>query len=156
MSLLVFDPHLDREWVAEAGAVPASLSELMRQSDFLTIHCPLEEETRCLIGEKEFSAAKAGLRLVNCARGGIVDEAALYRAIVDGRVAGAALDVFEKEPPEGCHLLDLDRVVVTPHLGASTQEAQVRVAVSLAEDLLRVFRGEEPDSPVNRPAKPGG
>lgn len=152
MRLCVFDPHLDREWVTEAGASPASLEELMRESDFVTIHCPLEEETRCLIGDKQLGLAKEGARLINCARGEIVDEKALYRGIVEGRVAGAALDVFEEEPPVGSPLLDLECVVVTPHLGAQTEEAQVRVAVAVAEDLLRVFRGEQPDSPMNQVA----
>jgi len=153
MTVLACDPFLDSGRITLSGAMPVNLEGLLSQSDFVTVHCPLIEETRCLIGKKELALAKEGVRIVNCARGGIVDEEALYEALVEDRVAGAALDVFEEEPPLHCPLLSLENVIVTPHLGASTREAQDRVGLTIAEDLLRVFRGEEPDSPVNQPQR---
>jgi len=136
MEVRGFDPFLPEEVVARYGFSMLPLPDLVALSDFLTIHVPLNPQTRHLIGEAELSRCKPGLRLVNCARGGIVDEAALERAINENRVAGAALDVFEKEPPGSAHpLLGRDEVVATPHLGASTLEAQEKVAVRIAEQM---------------------
>ncbi|HLB24928.1 MAG TPA: NAD(P)-dependent oxidoreductase, partial [Nitrospirota bacterium] len=106
------------------------------RSDFITIHTPLTDETRGLISAKTIKKMKDGVRIINCARGGIVDEAALYEALKSGKVAGAALDVFAKEPPEGNPLMGLDNFICTPHLGASTREAQENVAVAVAEQIV--------------------
>src|SRR5207244_3404439 len=113
-----------------------SFEDAVTRSDFLTIHTPLTSETRGLIGPDAFAKMKQGVRVINCARGGLVDEAALYEAIKSGIVAGAALDVFEQEPPPADHpLLGLDEVIATPHLGASTTEAQEGVAFTVAEQV---------------------
>src|SRR5690606_18611655 len=107
--------------------------------------------TRGLIGPRQFALMKDGVRIINCARGGIIDEQALYEALQSGKVAGAALDVFEQEPPWGSPLLESDKVIVTPHLGASTVESQVNVAVEVAAEVLRALRGELVRHPVNLP-----
>jgi D-3-phosphoglycerate dehydrogenase len=113
-----------------------SLDDLYTRADFITIHTPLTAETRGLIGRDTIARMKRGVRIVNCARGGIVDEAALAAAIKEGQVAGAALDVLEKEPAPPDHpLLQLEQVICTPHLGASTGEAQVNVAVAIAQQV---------------------
>ena len=132
MHVAVADPFLSRERARELGVERIGLEELLRQADVVSIHAPLNESTRALIGADELAAARDGLLLVNCARGGIVDEEALYHALVSGKVAGAALDVFEREPPRESPLPALDNVVATPHLGASTAEAQEKVALQIA------------------------
>ena len=137
MEILGFDPFLPEEVVARLGFEMVPLTDLLARSDFLTIHIPLNAQTRHLVGAAELEKCRPGLRIVNCARGGIVDEAALAKAIQEGRVAGAALDVYEKEPPGAGHpLVGLDAVVATPHLGASTFEAQEKVAVRIAEQIV--------------------
>jgi D-3-phosphoglycerate dehydrogenase len=139
MTVIAYDPFLTQEAAQRLGVELVDLDALYRRADFITIHLPLSRETRGLIGAAELGRMKDGVRLVNCARGGIVDEAALAAAIRAGKVAGAALDVFEREPPWGSPVLDLDPVVVTPHLGASTEEAQTAVALAIAgqvADLL--------------------
>lgn len=125
MRLVAYDPYVAHERARQMGVELLPLGELMGQSDFVTVHLPKTPETTGLVGEKLLAGAKPGLRLVNTARGGIVDEAALATAISEGRVAGAALDVFATEPPgpASAALLALEQVVVTPHLGASTRGA---------------------------------
>ena len=135
MTVVAYDPYLGSDVATGLGVELADLDALLRRSDFISVHVPLTQETQGLIGAAELARAKPGVRIVNCARGGIVDEAALAAAIRAGRVAGAGLDVFEREPPWGSPLLDLDSVVVTPHLGASTEEAQTRVAVAIAQQV---------------------
>ena len=126
---------------------------MLQNADYITVHTPLTEETRHMISGKEFALMKKGARLVNCARGGIIDEAALVEAIKEGKVAGAAMDVFEKEPiaPES-ELLKLDNVVVTPHLGASTEEAQVNVAVEVSEIVRDALLGRGIRNAANYPS----
>ena len=137
MEILGFDPFLPEDLVARLGFRLLPLHDLLSEVDFLTLHVPLNSQTRHLIGRAELARCKPGLRLLNCARGGIVDEKALAEAIHEGRVAGAALDVFEQEPPGPRHpLAGLEQVVATPHLGASTLEAQEKVAVRIAEQML--------------------
>lgn len=136
MKVLAYDPFITREVAAKAGIELGTLDEIFQRADFITVHTPLTEETRGIIGEAAFAKMKDGVRIINCARGGLVDEEALYNAIKSGRVKGAALDVFVKEPVPADHpLLTLDEVVVTPHLGASTSEAQDSVAVTIAEQV---------------------
>jgi D-3-phosphoglycerate dehydrogenase/(S)-sulfolactate dehydrogenase len=137
MEVRGFDPFLPEEVASRLGFTMLPLQELVAQADFLTVHVPLNSQTRHLIGAAEMTRCKRGMRLVNCARGGIVDEQALARALDEGRIAGAALDVFEAEPPGPGHpLVTRDTVVATPHLGASTVEAQEKVAIRIAEQMV--------------------
>ena len=133
MKVLAYDPLLNEERAQAVGVTLATVEEICRHADFITVHTPLTRETEGLLGEKEFSLMKHGVYVVNCARGGIIDETALYNAIKSGKVAGAALDVFTQEPPIGHPLLSLEQVIATPHLGASTHEAQVHVAVDVVD-----------------------
>ncbi len=133
MRVIVADPFLSAEQARELGVESVDLDNLLRRADVISVHTPLNETTRGMIGAKELAATKTGVRIVNCARGGIVDEEALHDALVSGHVAGAALDVFSTEPPGDHPLLALDNVVATPHLGASTAEAQENVARQIAE-----------------------
>ncbi len=134
MKVIAFDPYLSGEVGKSLGVEIVELPVLLRNSDFIDIHTPLSENTRHMISDKEFAVMKDGVRIINCARGGIIDEQALVKAIKQGKVAGASLDVFEKEPfPSDYEILKLDNVITTPHLGASTEEAQVNVAIEIAE-----------------------
>jgi D-3-phosphoglycerate dehydrogenase len=151
MKILGYDPIVSAEKARSMNVEPVELDTLIRESDFITFHVPLTEQTRNLITADHFAAMKQGVYIINCARGGIVNEDALYEAVRDGRVAGAALDVFEHEPPFDSPLLALDAVVVTPHLGASTGEAQVNVAREVAEHVVRALKGEPVPSAVNVP-----
>jgi len=136
MRVIAFDPFVTAEVAARLHVELVSLEDLYARADFITIHTPLTAETRGLIGRDSIARMKRGVRIINCARGGIVDEAALAAAIQDGQVAGAALDVLEKEPAPPDHpLLKLDQVICTPHLGAATGEAQVNVAVAIAAQV---------------------
>ncbi len=136
MNIMAYDPFLNEEKAKALGVKAVSLEELIKNADVITIHTPLTEETRGMINAGTIAKMKNGVMLINCARGGIVDEGALYDALKSGKVAAAGLDVFEKEPPVNCPLLELDNVVVTPHLGAATQEAQENVAVAIAEQIV--------------------
>jgi D-3-phosphoglycerate dehydrogenase len=136
MKIVAFDPFVAPEQARDSEIALAPLEELFASADFITVHTPLTAETRGVIGPEAFASMKQGVRVINCARGGLVDETALYEAIKAGKVAGAALDVFVKEPPPPDHpLLLLDEVIVTPHLGASTTEAQEGVAFTVAEQM---------------------
>lgn len=140
MKILAFDPFISPEQALDLELETAPLDEVFARADFLTLHTPLTPETRGMIGREAFARMKKGVRLVNCARGGLINEQALYTAIKEGQVAGAALDVFEQEPPPTDHpLLALEEVIVTPHLGASTKEAQENVAVTVAEQMRDYF-----------------
>lgn len=153
MQVLGYDPFLTEERAKEIGVVRVSLDEAIAQADFITVHTPLTKDTRHLLNDEAFARMKDGVRLVNCARGGIIDEAALVRALEMGKVAGVALDVFEQEPVKPEHpLLQFKNVVVTPHLGASTVEAQVNVAIDVAEEVGRVLAGLPFRNAVNLPA----
>jgi D-3-phosphoglycerate dehydrogenase len=136
MNIVAFDPFIAPEQARDLEIQLATLEDLFGRADFITIHTPLTAETRGVIGRDAFSRMKKGVRIINCARGGLVDEGALYEAIKSGTVAGAALDVFVDEPPAADHpLLMLDEVIATPHLGASTTEAQEGVAFTVAEQM---------------------
>ncbi len=152
MKILAYDPFLSKEVAEGLGVEIVELKELFERSDYITVHTPLTEETKHIISEEEFKIMKKGVRLINCARGGIIDEAALITAIKEGKVAGAALDVFEKEPVAAdSELLKLDNVVVTPHLGASTEEAQVNVAIEVAEIVRDALLGKGIRNAANYP-----
>jgi len=136
MKVIGYDPYLSPEAAARKKVDLVSLDELFARSDFITLHTPLTASTKNLLTASSFAKMKKGVRIINCARGGIIDESDLYEAIVIGKVAGAALDVFEKEPPGKNPLLELDQVICTPHLGASTTQAQVKVSLAIAEQVV--------------------
>jgi D-3-phosphoglycerate dehydrogenase len=137
MKVIGYDPFISPESIARMGVEPASLEEIFTKSDFVTVHVPLTPETQGLINRGAFAKMKTGVRIINCARGGIVDEKDLADAIREGKVAGAALDVYVDEPPSPDHpLLKMDQVITTPHLGASTDEAQLNVAIAVAEQMV--------------------
>lgn len=142
MRLVAFDPYISADRARAMGVELRSLEEVFAESDFVTIHTPKTPETTGLVGRDLLAKAKPGIRIVNTARGGIVDEEALADAIREGRVAGAALDVFATEPASASPLFELDSVVVTPHLGASTEEAQDKAGVAIAEQVLLALAGD--------------
>jgi D-3-phosphoglycerate dehydrogenase len=147
-----YDPFLDAASVKERGAEPVSFAELIERSDFVSIHVPKSKETTGLFNADTLAKMKKGSYLVNCARGGIVDEEALCEVLGNGKLAGAALDVFEVEPlPSDSRLIFADEVTCTPHLGASTFEAQVNVAVAVARQMSEFLKGGEPQFAVNAP-----
>ena len=135
MKVIAYDPFLSPERALEIGVEKVELLELITRSDFITLHTPLTDKTRNIIGEAAISRMKKGVRIINCARGGLVNEDALYDALVSKHVAGAALDVFEVEPATDHKLFKLENVIATPHLGASTGEAQENVALQVAEQM---------------------
>lgn len=152
MRVLGADPFLTPERAQELGVEPVDFETLIAQSDYITLHVPKTAETSKLFNAEVLARCKAGVCLINCARGGVIDEAALVDAIQSGHVAGAALDVFEKEPLGESPLRGLgDRIILTPHLGASTEEAQIKVAVDVAEQIVSVLKGEGARSAVNIP-----
>jgi D-3-phosphoglycerate dehydrogenase / 2-oxoglutarate reductase len=155
MRLVASDPYASPETARKLNAELVALDELLAQADFITLHTSLTASTRGLLGERELALMKPTARIVNCARGGVVDEEALLAALEAGRLAGAALDVFTKEPPEpgtaARGLVEHPRVVATPHLGASTEEAQVQVAVDVAEQVAEILRGGAARAAVNAP-----
>jgi D-3-phosphoglycerate dehydrogenase len=155
MRVIVHDPYVTPEQIEKAGFEPVSLAELYRRSDYITLHVPKLKETVGLLNKAAFDQMKEGVMIINCARGGIVDEADLNEALCSGKVAGAALDVFEHEPPGVCPLFDVDRVICTPHLGASTLEAQTNVAIQVAEQIIAYLKTGTVINGVNVPAVSG-
>ena len=151
MNVIAFDPFVAEERARALGADLVPMDQLLADSDFITVHTTLSEGTKKLIGDEELRKMKPSARIINTARGGIIDEAALVKAIEEDRIAGAAIDVFEQEPVTEHPLFGLDRVVVTPHLGASTAEAQERVAIDVADQVLAVLGGEPARWAVNAP-----
>ncbi|HPD15331.1 MAG TPA: phosphoglycerate dehydrogenase [Planctomycetota bacterium] len=153
MTVVGLDPYMTPERAKELQIrLAASLEEICAQADYLTVHVPMSDETRGLIGAAQIAKMKDCVRIINCARGGIVDEAALAAAIRAGKVAGAALDVYEQEPPTSRDLVDLPQVLCTPHLGASTEEAQVSVAIEAAEIIADALLRSRIRNAVNVPA----
>ncbi|MCL5962093.1 MAG: phosphoglycerate dehydrogenase [Chloroflexi bacterium] len=151
MSVVGFDPYVSADHAARMGIGLVSLEALLATSDFISIHVPLTPSTRGFIGRKELQMAKRGARLINCARGGLVDESALLEALDEGWLAGAALDVFAQEPPVGSPLLKHPKLIATPHLGASTEEAQVTAAIDVANQVIAVLSGQGARYAVNAP-----
>ena len=149
VTLIAYDPFVAPARAQQLGVHMVELDELMRRSDFITIHIPKTPETTGLIGAKEFALAKDSLRIVNASRGGIIDEAALFDALSSKRIAGAGLDVFVSEPPTNSPLLTLDNIQLTPHLGASTDEAQEKAGVSVAKSVRLALDGELVPDAVN-------
>lgn len=152
MKVIVFDPFISSERAKQLNFELVSLEDIWRRADFITVHTPKTPQTTNMISGTVLSRIKKGVRIINASRGGVIDEAALARAIKEGRVAGAALDVFDSEPLESSPLFELgDKVVLTPHLGASTIEAQLNVAVDLAEQIREFLLEGVARSPVNLP-----
>jgi len=149
MNVIAYDPYLNAEKVSTLGVKLVELDELLKNSDFITIHLPKTKETVNLIGEEALSKVKPSVHIVNAARGGVLDEAALYKAITEGRVAGAGIDVYATEPCTDSPLFSLDQVVATPHLGASTQEAQERAGIDVAHSVRKALAGEPVPDAVN-------
>lgn len=146
------DPYLAAEDIERAGVIPCDLAALLTDSDFISIHAPLTDDTRRLIGARELAAMKTGACLINTAQGEIVDEAALSAALRDGKIAGAGLDVFENEPlPPNSPLIGLDRVILTPHIAGWALQAQIRTQEMVVADVVRVLRGEAPHNPAPAP-----
>ncbi len=142
MNVIAYDPFISEDDLKARGAEPVSIQDLYEWSDFISLHLPLNVQTRDLIGPLAFSEMKDGVRIVCAARGGIIDEAALLAALNSGKVAGAALDVFASEPPGLTDLVKHPKVITTPHIGAQTVEAQARAAEDIAHEVLAALRGE--------------
>lgn len=155
MRVMVYDPYVSAEQIEKAGFKSVTLEELFQTAEIITVHVPKMKSTTGLIGREAFAQMKPGVMLVNCARGGIVDETALNEALESGKVAGAALDVFETEPPGTCSLFDHDRVICTPHLGASTEEAQSHVALQVAAQIIDFLKTGTIVNAVNVPSITG-
>jgi D-3-phosphoglycerate dehydrogenase len=136
MEVIGHDPYITPEAAAKLGMTWVELDELLGRSDFITLHTPLNKETERIINQSTIAKMKAGVRIINCARGGLIDEEALYHALREGRIAGAALDVFSSEPPANNPLIGLENVIATPHLGASSIQAQTNVARTIAVQLI--------------------
>ena len=152
MDIIGYDPFMTEERAEKLGVKLGTVDEIIRAADFLTVHTPLTPETKHMIARPQFEVMKRGMRIINCARGGIIDEMALVEAIDEGIVAGAAFDVFEVEPPQPDHpFLSHPKIIVTPHLGASTVEAQENVAVDVSEQVLHILRNEPFKNAVNMP-----
>ena len=152
MRCIACDPFISPERAKKHGIELLDMKEFLPQADFITVHTPLTDEARHLLGRKEFEAMKEGVRIINCARGGIVDEATLYDAMKAGKVAGAALDVYEREPPTNSRLLTMEGIIATPHIGASTKEAQQMVGVEIAQQVADALKGGIVRNAVNIPS----
>jgi D-3-phosphoglycerate dehydrogenase len=151
MRVIGQDPFVSEEMAASLQVELVSTERLLKESDFITLHLPLTPQTKGLIGPKELAMVKPTVRIINCARGGLIDEELLVKAIQEKKIAGAAIDVFPREPATESVLFDNDEVIVTPHLGASTAEAQTMAARDVAGQIVAVFKGQTPRYAVNAP-----
>jgi D-3-phosphoglycerate dehydrogenase len=156
MQVVVYDPFVTPAQIEKAGFKSVTFEELLGLSDYITIHVPKLKNTVGFINKQAFDQMKDGVMVVNCARGGIIDEKDLYAAMKSGKVAGAALDVFETEPPGDSPLFEFDRFICTPHLGASTREAQTNVAVAVAQQIIDYLQHGTINNAVNAPSVTGG
>ena len=152
MKVVAFDPFLSEKRAVELGVEKVELNELLERADFVTLHTPLTEQTRNILSRENIARLKKGTRIINCARGGLVDEAALYDALKSGHIAGAALDVFETEPATESPLFGLENVVCTPHLGAATAEAQENVALQVADQMADYLLTGAVSNAINMPS----
>lgn len=151
MRLIGYDPFISVDHARKLEVELVPLPQMFKEADFITLHIPMTATTRGIIGAKELALVKPTVYIINCARGGLIDEEALVKAIKEGKVGGAAIDVFEKEPVTQSILFENERIIVTPHLGASTTEAQATAARDVAEQVVDVFKGNSPRSSVNAP-----
>ena len=152
MEVIACDPYMSAEKAADLQIELLSIEELFKRADFITIHAPKTKDTYYLINDQAFSLMKDGVRIINCARGGVIDEGALHRAMLSGKVAGAALDVFEVEPSTENPLFKLPNFIATPHLGAATKEAQINVAIDVSKEIVDVMNGRLAKNAVNIPS----
>jgi len=151
MDVLVYSPHCTDEKAAKMGAKRKELNDLLKQSDFVSLHIPHNDKSHYLLNKNSIKNMKQGAYLINSARGGVVEEEALYNALKDGKLSGAAVDVFEQEPPEKNNkLLELDNVIVTPHIGANTKEAQIQAGTVCSQQINIVLEGKDPEFWVNK------
>jgi D-3-phosphoglycerate dehydrogenase / 2-oxoglutarate reductase len=142
MNLIGYDPYpIDRDYIKEVGLIVTDLNTLVQSADFITCHVPLLEETKHLFNTELISNMKSTAYIINASRGGVIDETALYNALCNGSIAGAALDVFETEPPLNNPLIGLSNVICTPHIGAQTKEAQELTSIVIAEKIIQIIRG---------------
>ena len=151
MRVIGCDPFVSEDMAASLQVELVPMERLLKESDFITLHLPLTPQTKGLIGPKEMAMVKPTVRIINCARGGLIDEELLAKAVEEKRIAGAAVDVFIEEPATESVLFDIDEIIVTPHLGASTAEAQTLAAKDVAEQVVAVFSGQSPRYAVNAP-----
>jgi D-3-phosphoglycerate dehydrogenase len=151
MKLIAYDPFISVDHAKKLQVELVSLEQILKEADFITLHLPLTASTERIIGAKELASVKPTVRIINCARGGLIDERALVKAVEEKRVAGAAIDVFPTEPTTESVLFESDNIIVTPHLGASTTEAQATAAKDVAEQIIDVFKGQPPRYAVNAP-----
>jgi D-3-phosphoglycerate dehydrogenase len=152
MNLIGYDPFISEKRAVELGIKLTTVNEIAKVADYITVHTPLIKETKNSIDEEQFALMKPSVKIINCARGGIINEEALAKALEGGKIGGAALDVFVEEPPFNSPLLQFDNVIVTPHLGASTQEAQVNVAIDIAKEIVSVLTGGLAKNAINIPS----
>jgi len=151
MNVLVYSPHCTDEKAKKMGATRVSFEDLLKKSDFVSLHIPHTKDSHYLINKKTISLMKPSAYLINCSRGGIVEEAALFNALKDKKIAGASIDVFEKEPVDPDNkLLKFENVILSPHLGANTKEAQIRAGTICAAQMIKVLSGKEPEFWVNK------
>lgn len=151
MKVLAYSRSITPERAAEFGAEAATFEQIVKEADIISLHTGLTEQTRGLLNAETLAQTKKGVLIINCARGGIVDEAALKQFLESGHVAGAALDVFVQEPPADFSLIDHENVIVTPHIAASTREAQLNVAIIVAEEVLNFAQGKPVENSINFP-----
>lgn len=149
MEVIAYDPYLTAEAISKMGAEKVELDDVLKRADYVSIHVPLNPETEGMIGIEALRRMKPTAYLINCSRGRVVDEDALVRALKEGMIAGAALDAFKDEPPTGSPLLGLENVVLTPHIGGSTEEGQIRASLDAAEGVIAVLSGKRPKYIVN-------
>jgi len=154
MKLITYDPFISTDYARNLQVELVPLEQLLKESDFITLHIPLTSSTKRLIGAKQLALVKPTVRIINCARGGLIDEKILAKAVKEKRVAGAAVDVFPTEPATGSVLFEDDNIIVTPHLGASTTEAQAMAATDVAEQIIDIFEGQPAKRAVNVPYVP--
>jgi len=152
MKVIAFDPYITKERAEQLGVTLGTVQDVVKQADFITVHTPMTKETKYLIDDEEFAMMKPGVRIINCARGGIIRETALLKALNEGIVAAAALDVYEQEPPLENPLTAHPNLVTTPHLGASTEEAQLNVAIDVAEEVYNKLTDQPFRNAVNMPS----
>jgi len=152
MKVIAHDPFITADYAREWQVELVPLEKLLKESDLITLHALLSPSTKGLIGAKELALVKPTVRIINCARGELIDEEALAKAIQEGKIAGAAVDVYCEEPATKCVLLECDNVINTPHIAASTKEAQIAGAITVAEQIIDLFNGKPPKYPVNSPS----
>jgi len=150
MKILVYSPHCTEEKAKKMGAAMVDLNTLLKKSDFVSLHIPHTKDSHYLLNYKKLSLMKNSAYLINCSRGGVVEESALFKILSEGKIAGAGIDVFETEPPKENKFLTLENVILTPHLGANTKEAQIRAGTVCAGEIIKVLNGDKPDFWVNK------